>query len=133
MRIAFASSDGKNVNAHFGHADSFYLWEIGPETAEAVGRIRLQPDLEEREDRILARAAALDGCTLVYTTQIGGPAAAKLVGRHIQPVKAISDTPIAEAISKLQDVLKGNAPPWLRKALAMGQPGGADAVTKAPA
>ncbi|MGC4066693.1 MAG: nitrogen fixation protein NifX [Polyangiaceae bacterium] len=117
MRVAFASTDGKTVNAHFGHAECFYLWDIGPNTAAAVGRVKLTSDAEDGEDRIVAKARALDGCTLVYITQIGGPAAAKLVGHHIQPVKALSDTPIDEAILKLQTVLQNRPPPWLRKAL----------------
>lgn len=117
MRVAFASSDGRKVDCHFGQAEHFHLWEVEPERATAVGKVGLGTVGEEREDRILARAEALDGCTLVYTTQIGGPAAAKLVSRHIQAVKAAPDTPIAEAIAKLQGVLKGKPPPWLRKAL----------------
>lgn len=120
MRIAFASTDGKSVDAHFGQAENFFVWEVGPQTAEAVGRIRIAADPDEREDRIQARADALEDCTLVYTTQIGGPAAAKLVGRHIQPIKIPQATPIADAILKLQGVLKGKTPPWLRKAMGMG-------------
>ena len=124
MRIAFASSDGILVDTHFGHAESFFLWEVGRDTAEAVGKVVLEADSEEREDRIIARAEALKGCTLVYTTQIGGPAAAKLVARHIQPVKSPPSTPVADAIAKLQGVLQGNTPPWLRKAMgAMPHPG----------
>jgi nitrogen fixation protein NifX len=119
MRIAFASSDGKVVDQHFGAAERFYLWDIGPERAEAVGRVVLGADDEEREDKIVARATALNGCTMVYTTQIGGPAAAKLVGRHIHPTKTAPNTPIADAIAQLQSVLRGKPPPWLRKAAGM--------------
>lgn len=122
MRIAFASSDGRVVDQHFGAAERFYLWEIGPERAEAVGRVLLASDGDEREDKILARAAALDGCTMVYTTQIGGPAAAKLVGRHIHPAKAKANTVIADAIVELQNVLRGKPPPWLRKAAGLSEP-----------
>ena len=121
MRIAFASSNGKSVDTHFGHAEAFYLWDIGPDFANEVGRILLSSDTEEREDKIIARADALDGCAMVYSVQIGGPAAAKLVGRHIQPVKAARDTPVSEAIAKLQAVLKGNPPPWLKKAMQPAQ------------
>jgi len=119
MRIAFASDDGDSVNTHFGQAECFYLWDIGPDTALAVGKVVLAVDSEEREDRIIARADVLSGCTLVYTTQIGGPAAAKLVGRHIQPVKTVNGTSIADAIVKLQNVLQGTPPPWLRKAMTL--------------
>ena len=122
MRIAFASSDGRAIDQHFGAAERFYLWEIGPERAEAVGRVVLVASGEEREDKIIARADALDGCTMVYTTQIGGPAAAKLVGRRIHPSKASENKPIADAIAELQNVLRGRPPPWLRKAAGLAAP-----------
>jgi nitrogen fixation protein NifX len=79
-------------------------------------------DGEEKEERIVARAAALEGCTLVYTAQIGGPAAAKLVRRHIQPVKVAENAVIAEAILQLQQVLKDKPAPWLRKAMNASNP-----------
>jgi nitrogen fixation protein NifX len=122
MRIAFASSDGKNIDQHFGTTLRFYLWDIGPESAEAVGNLVPGTDGEEREDKIIARATALDGCTIVYTTQIGGPAAAKLVSRHIHPSKAAPNKPIADAICELQQVLRGRPPPWLRKAAGLSEP-----------
>lgn len=118
MRIAFASKDGRSVDCHFAQAPCFYLWEVSAELASSVGKVGLDSDEAEREDRILARVEALEGCTLVYTTQIGGPAAAKLVGRHIQPVKTAPEESIAEAIAKLQDVLRNKPPPWLRKAMS---------------
>ena len=54
--------------------------------------------------------------------QIGGPAAAKLVARKIHPLKTGAEIPVAEAIAKLQGVLKGTPPPWLRKAIGAPAP-----------
>ncbi len=73
----------------------------------------------DEDDRIKARAEAIDGCTLVYTMQIGGPAAAKLVARHIHPMKTGVELPIQAAVAKLQEVLRGKPPPWLRKAMGL--------------
>jgi nitrogen fixation protein NifX len=75
---------------------------------------------EDEEDRTEARAAAVAGCTIVYTVQIGGPAAAKLVARRIHPMKTGTETPIADVVGKLQEVLRGTPPPWLRKAMSAG-------------
>lgn len=77
------------------------------------------PQEEDEEDRIAARAEAIVGCTLVYTMQIGGPAAAKLVARHIHPMKTGMEVPIEAAVEKLQEVLRGKPPPWLRKAMGL--------------
>jgi nitrogen fixation protein NifX len=77
-----------------------------------------QQDTDE-DDRIKARADAIEGCTLVYTVQIGGPAAAKLVARRIHPMKTGAEVPIEAAVAKLQEVLRGKPPPWLRKAMGL--------------
>ncbi len=118
MRIAFTSTDGEMVDQHFGHAGAFYVWEVGPDAAQLVGKVSAITSAEDEEDRIAARATAIADCTIVYTVQIGGPAAAKLVSRRIHPMKTGSEVPIAELVGKLQQVLKGKPPPWLRKAMA---------------
>jgi nitrogen fixation protein NifX len=117
MKIAFTSTDGRTVDTHFGNATSFQLWEIGPHAACQLDTLTVA-DSGEQEDRIVTRAEALNGCTLLCTVQIGGPAAAKLVARHIHPMKTPEGTPIREFIEKLQTVLRGSPPPWLRKAIA---------------
>jgi nitrogen fixation protein NifX len=143
MRIAFTSSDGITVDQHFGQTRDFRIWEVGIDSAQEVGVVQVLPvssapqgapdaergfaarsDLDE-EDRIAARASAVAGCTMVYTVAIGGPPAAKLVARRIHPMKTGTEVPIAEVISKLQEVLRGTPPPWLRKAMN----GGAAAAT----
>jgi nitrogen fixation protein NifX len=139
MRVAFTSSDGKRVDEHFGQATHFHVWEVGPHSADFVemvgafggaGRTHGHPAdhvvglgaaaSTDEEDRIRARADAVEGCTLVYTEAIGGPAAAKLVARRIHPLKTGGEAvPIAEVVEKLQQVLRGRPPPWLRKALGL--------------
>jgi nitrogen fixation protein NifX len=127
MRIAFTSSDGVTVDQHFGMTRDFRIWEVGASEAAEVDKITALPSSEDEEDKIAARASAVAGCAIVYTVAIGGPAAAKLVARKIHPLKTGTEVPIAEVISKLQEVLRGTPPPWLRKAM-----GGGAAVT-APA
>jgi len=117
MRVAFTSSDGKTVDRHFGQVSSFEVWEVGPAQAGFVGSVSAVTTGEDEEDRTSARAAAVAGCAIVYTVQIGGPAAAKLVARRIHPMKTQGDVPIAELVSKLQEVMRGKPPPWLRKAM----------------
>ncbi len=118
MRIAFASSDGVTVDRHFGLAETFYLWDIDQNRADCVGAVSNTFD-GDPEDKTSARASALEGCTLVYSMQIGGPAAAKLVARHIHPLKTTTEEPIEQLVSKLQAALRGQPPPWLSKALGL--------------
>jgi len=117
MRIAFTTTDGERIDQHFGQTSGFDVWEVGPDAAERVDRVRAITSSEDEEDRIAARATAIAGCAIVYTVQIGGPAAAKLVARRIHPMKTGAEVSIVETIAKLQTVLRGNPPPWLRRAL----------------
>ena len=120
MRVAFTSTDGERIDQHFGMTSRFDVWEIGPERAEFVEQVSAITTSDDEEDRISARANAIAGCTIVYTMQIGGPAAAKLVARRIHPMKTQEEVPVSEIVGKLQAVLKGTPPPWLRKALNPG-------------
>jgi nitrogen fixation protein NifX len=122
MKIAFTTSDDRTIDLHFGQATEFWIWEVGPDRAEPVGRVSPLITQGDEEDRTAARARAVAGCAIVYTVQIGGPAAAKLVARRVHPMKTGAEVPIAEVVSKLQDVLNGTPPPWLRKAMANDGP-----------
>jgi nitrogen fixation protein NifX len=117
MRVAFTSTDGEKIDSHFGQASHFDVWEVGPDSAAFIERVSAITRAEDEEDRTNARASAVAGCAIVYTVQIGGPAAAKLVARRIHPMKTGGEVAIAEAVSRLQEVLRGNPPPWLRKAM----------------
>jgi nitrogen fixation protein NifX len=121
MRVAFTSSDGATVDEHFGKAEHFDVWEVGPDRAEFVERVSAIVTGSDEEDRTVARASAIAGCAIVYTLQIGGPAAAKLVSRRIHPMKTQAEVPVAEVVGRLQGVLRGNPPPWLRKAMNAGE------------
>lgn len=117
MKIAFTSTTGERIDQHFGMARNFYVWEIGPEEAKFLTRIAALAGGDDEEDKTEARASAIADCAIVYTLQIGGPAAAKLVARRIHPMKTTTEVSVAEVLGRLQEVLKGNPPPWLRKAM----------------
>lgn len=121
MRVAFTSSNGELIDQHFGMSDSFQVWEIGPEEAFFLETVTVGAHGKDEDDKIAARAQILSDCAIVYTMQIGGPAAAKLVAQKIHPMKTSAVVPVAEIVGKLQEVLKSNPPPWLRKAMNKGE------------
>jgi nitrogen fixation protein NifX len=120
MRVAFTTTDGRTIDQHFGHAAHFHVWEVGPDAAAFVERVSAITRADDEEDQTSARANAIAGCAIVYTVAIGGPAAAKLVARRIHPMKTNVEVPVEEIVAKLQAVLRGNPPPWLRKAMNGG-------------
>ncbi len=117
MKVAFTTKTGETIDLHFGMAEDFKVWEIGPDAASYIETVAVRDHDDDEEDKIAARAEILKDCAIVYTMQIGGPAAAKLVARKIHPMKTNTEVPVSEIVDKLQEVLKGNPPPWLRKAL----------------
>lgn len=119
--VAFTSSDGRAVDLHFGQAGHFFVWEVGPDAAAPVGRVEALA-VGDEEDRTIARASAIAGCAIVYTQQIGGPAAAKLVSRRIHPMKTGEPLAVEAAVARLQEVLRGRPPPWLRRLLEPAEP-----------
>ena len=121
MKIAFTSSTGEKIDLHFGQAESFHIWEVGPEEAGLLKTVNVAEHGGDEEDRIAARAKLLSDCAIVYTMQIGGPAAAKLVAQKIHPMKTNSEVSLKETVERLQEVLRNNPPPWLRKAMNKGQ------------
>jgi len=121
MKVAFASTDKVHVDEHFGRAEIFTIWEVGPDTAGFSGVVQVLAEGDDEADRIEARCAGLADCALVYVAQIGGPAAARLVAKKIHPVKSKDREPITEVVARLQEVLQGSPPPWLRKAMLKGE------------
>ncbi|MGB4600106.1 MAG: nitrogen fixation protein NifX [Trichlorobacter sp.] len=121
MKIAFTTTDGSMIDQHFGQCENFQIWEVGPDEAAFLELVTVEPHGSDEEDRIAARAKALADCAIVYTMQVGGPAAAKLVAQKIHPMKTNIEVSLPEIVGKLQEVLRGNPPPWLRKAMNKGQ------------
>ncbi|WGV26690.1 nitrogen fixation protein NifX [Halotia branconii] len=120
MKIAFTTSDHVHINAHFGWAREIDVYEISDKGYEFLETLKFEGDLKEdgNEDKITPKLKAIEDCTIVYVTAIGGSAAARLIKKGVTPVKAKSEEEeINEVLTKLVQTLKGNPPPWLRKAL----------------
>ncbi|HAJ72903.1 MAG TPA: nitrogen fixation protein NifX [Methylophilaceae bacterium] len=123
MKIAFATQDLKRVDAHFGWAKNIAIYEITPTSHQFIETIQFDGDLQEdgNEDKLAPKLEAIKDCALLYVAAIGGSAAARVVAHKIHPVKVASPEVIEEVLVKLQEVLNGTPPPWLRKALLKDQ------------
>ncbi len=123
MKIAFATQDQQRVDAHFGWARHLAVYEISPAGYSFVQDFGFGEDLAEdgNEDKLAPKLEAIKDCAIVYVAAIGGSAAARVVASKIHPIKVNAPEPILDILDKLQEVLKGTPPPWLRKALQKGQ------------
>jgi nitrogen fixation protein NifX len=124
LRIAIATSDLENLNAHFGSAPKFAIYEVTANTSrfiEALGFGSVSDESGshkvEGDDRLSAKVEAITGCTLLFVLAIGGSAAAKVVNAKVHPVKLPQAQSIPEVIERVQGMLKGSPPPWLKKIL----------------
>ena len=123
MKIAFATQDLKRVDAHFGWAKNIAIYEIGPEGHDFVEAIQFDGDLKEdgNEDKLAPKIDAIKDCAILYVAAIGGSGAARVVAANIHPMKVSQPEAIDDLLLKLEEVLKGSPPPWLRKALSKGK------------
>ena len=118
MLIAFASSDGLTIDSHFASAPSFEMYKFTGESQGIIHTSLLSEDMMESQDKVDVRINMLKECAIVYCTQIGGPAAARLVQSGIYPLKALEGTLIDDELNRLKKLLlSGKLPPWLRKKL----------------
>jgi nitrogen fixation protein NifX len=123
MKVAFATQDQQRVDAHFGWAKHLAVYEVMPDGYQFLQDYTFGDDLAEdgNEDKLAPKLAAIGDCAIVYVAAIGGSAAARVVASKIHPVKVPQPESILDILDKLQEVLKGTPPPWLRKALQKGQ------------
>ncbi|TQF29621.1 nitrogen fixation protein NifX [Bradyrhizobium sp. UNPA324] len=123
MKVAFATQDLKRVDAHFGWAKNIAIYDVNPDGHHFVEAIQFDGDLKEdgNEDKLAPKIEAIKDCTILYVAAIGGSGAARVVANNIHPMKVTQPEAIDDLCVKLEDVLKGSPPPWLRKVLAKGQ------------
>ena len=123
MKVAFTTEDLATVDAHFGWAKRIAIYEVLPESSQLVEVVEFEGDLKEdgTEDKLEPKLVAIRDCAIIYVAAIGGSAAARVVNLKVHPVKVPTPQPIADIIARLQEVLRGTPPPWLRKALLKGK------------
>jgi nitrogen fixation protein NifX len=128
MKVAFATTDGINVDEHFGRAGSFAIYSLSQEgyrflelrkfsdgIDQAVADTRDQGALHD--ERVRDKVDRLADCKIVFMTEIGGPSAARLVKKGIMPMKVKAVIAIEDSIRQLHQSIVKSPPPWLRKAL----------------
>jgi nitrogen fixation protein NifX len=128
MKVAFATTDGKQVDEHFGRAGMFAIYEImeaGHRFIEvrkfAEGLDMAVVDTRDmgslHDDAVQNKVDRLADCKLIYLTEIGGPSAARLVKKGIMPMKVKEIVSIESALNQLMVTIKQSPPPWLKKAM----------------
>ncbi|MCV6607180.1 MAG: nitrogen fixation protein NifX [Campylobacterales bacterium] len=111
LKVAFATNDNKNIDAHFGSAKQFNIYDVGVGGATVVEKIGInEKDTDKTIDLI-------QDCDIVYFINIGPTAAAKIINRGIFPIKYKEVVSIEDESKKLVTMLNENPPPFIKKIL----------------
>lgn len=121
IRIACASNDGQHIDGHFGFCPQFLIYQVSAEQSCLIAT-RLPETVSSAKDKNVYRAQLLQDCHILYSAEVGVPAAAKIIKTGIQPVKLSEHTAISALISELQNVLAHSPPPWLAKIMGVARP-----------
>ncbi len=127
LKIAFASSDSKTVNQHFGSAKAFVIYLVDTDNAQLQSVAQFEEFAQDgNEDKLTEKFKLLEGCAAVYCQAVGGSAIKQLMAYGIQPVKVSEGADIKELIEALQEELKSNPTAWVAKAVQKKQQKSAD-------
>lgn len=120
VKIAFASSDRKQVDQHFGAAEAFAIYELSEDDARLVEALQFHDNdiaMDGHEGKLAAKIALLEGCAAVYCNAVGASAIKQLLAAGIQPMKVAEGMLIDELLCGLNRSLTDNPPAWLAKNL----------------
>lgn len=123
IKVAFASSDMRHVDQHFGAAEAFVVHSVDQGQASLVEVVQFgRLDMDGNEDKLAAKIAALDGCVAVYCQAVGASAVNQLRAQGIHPVKVPAGTEVAGLIESLQCELRAGPSAWLARAIEAQRP-----------
>ena len=118
VKIAFASSDRKFVDQHFGAAEAFVIYELAEDDARLVEAVQFHDSdiaMDGHEGKLARKIELLDGCAAVYCNAVGASAIKQLLAAGIQPMKVAEGATVDELLCGLNQSLKDTPPAWLAK------------------
>jgi nitrogen fixation protein NifX len=115
MKVAFASKDMETINAHFGGAKEFVVYDVSKDGYVLSGVVKTDTSEMEGDDKTDFKVKALAGINIMYCESIGGTAAAKVIRGGINPMKVNEPRQIKEVLGELVEMINGNPPPWVKK------------------
>lgn len=123
LKVAFATTDTKHVNQHFGSAKGFAIYSIDADSAVQVEANEFGILAQDgNEDKLEEKIAILDGCAAMYCQAVGPSAVKRLMSMGVQPIKVSENAVIEYLIRDLQAEMKAGPSGWLAKAIEKNTP-----------
>jgi len=123
LKVAFASTDMKHVDQHFGSAESLVIYTVDPQQSKML-EVAQFGDLSQdgNEDKLIEKMTALEGCVAVYSQAVGASAVRQLKTLGIQPIKVSAGAEITELLAHIQEELSTGPGSWLARAIEAQKP-----------
>ncbi len=119
LKVAFATTDMKTVNQHFGSAAAFAVYLVDSNEFRFFEAMQFEyQDQDGNEDKLKEKLNALQDCIAVYSQAVGASAIAQLKMRHIQPFRVSPGDSITGILESLQEELRLGTNSWLNLAVA---------------
>jgi nitrogen fixation protein NifX len=132
LRIAFATSDRKTVNHHFGGTEGLILYDVSPGEARLLDFAAFPPAEKEGEvvrdgvtgtvqDKVLVKLEFVKGCHAVYAHSIGSSSTRRLMQLGVQPVIVKEGSEILDLLNEISLALAHGGVAWIEKAKAKAE------------
>lgn len=119
LRVAFASTDRARVNQHFGAAEGFAIYHIGPDSSALMAVAEFPEEaMDGNEGKLAAKVEFLTGCAAVFVQAVGGSAIKLLMSKGVQPIRVAETDSIPELIKEVSTAIKEGGVPWVDRAMA---------------
>ncbi len=115
MKVAFATKDMETINAHFGGAKEFVVYNVSTDGFEINGVIKTDTSNIQGDEKTEFKVKALEGVNIMYCESIGGTAAAKVIRAGMNPMKVQEPRKIEDVLQELVTMINDNPPPWIKR------------------
>jgi nitrogen fixation protein NifX len=115
MKVAFATKDLETINAHFGGAKEFVVYNVSEDGFVLDGVIKTDTSEMTGDDKTDFKVKALSGINIMYCESIGGTAAAKVIRAGMNPMKVQEPRAIEDVLKELVSMINTNPPPWIKR------------------
>lgn len=97
MRVAVASSDGKEVNLHFGKAKNLYIYDIDDEDINFIEErfVDVSDEIKHQGSKVID---AVPDCEVVFVVQYGPKTKIKAKNANLKLVE--DEGPIEEVLKR---------------------------------
>ncbi|MEG3131095.1 NifB/NifX family molybdenum-iron cluster-binding protein [Pantoea cypripedii] len=102
MKVAFASSDCRHVDQHFGATPRLVVYGIKQDDAMLLRVADFSVFTGHQEEKISYRINALEDCVTLYCVAIGERVFSQLLKIGVRAVRVPANTPVSSLLQEIQ-------------------------------